>query len=171
MATLPGAFRERRLGLVPKNAQQMVAATIRTVFVQPDAAAARSTWRTVADSFRGRFPRLAQMLVEAEDEVLAYTSFPQAHWHQVWSNNPLERLNKEVKRRTDVVGIFPNPALWCVWWAACSPNSTRNGRSRAATSAPNHSPNSHHLRRSNPQLWRRPASWPPFVRTIWIYTT
>ncbi len=98
------------LGLVPKNAQQMVAATIRTVFVQPDAASARQTWRTVADSFRTRFPRLTHMLAEAEDDVLAYSSFPQAHWHQVWSNNPLERLNKEVKRRTDVVGIFPNPA-------------------------------------------------------------
>ena len=97
------------LGIVPKSAQQMVAATIRTVFVQPDPAAARHTWRTVADSFRGRFPRVAQMMDEAEDEVLAYLSFPHEHWHQVWSNNPLERLNKEVKRRTDVVGIFPNP--------------------------------------------------------------
>jgi putative transposase len=96
------------LGLVHKDAQQMVAATIRTVFVQPDAAAARHTWRTVADSFRARFPRVAQMMDEAEDEVLAYLSFPHEHWHQIWSNNPLERLNKEIKRRTDVVGIFPN---------------------------------------------------------------
>jgi putative transposase len=98
------------LALVPKHAQQMVAATIRTVFVQPDAASARSTWRTVAESFRARFPRLAAMLAEAEDDVLAYADFPPAHWHQIWSNNPLERLNKEVKRRTDVVGIFPNAA-------------------------------------------------------------
>ncbi len=98
------------LALVPKNAQQMVAATIRTVFVQPDAASARTSWRTVGESFRGRFPRLTAMLMEAEDDVLAYANFPTAHWHQVWSNNPLERLNKEVKRRTDVVGIFPNPA-------------------------------------------------------------
>jgi putative transposase len=98
------------LALVPKHAQQMVAATIRTVFVQPDAASARTTWRVVGDSFRSRFPRLTTMLAEAEDDVLAYADFPPAHWHQVWSNNPLERLNKEVKRRTDVVGIFPNPA-------------------------------------------------------------
>jgi putative transposase len=98
------------LALVPKHAQQMVAATIRTVFVQPDAASARSTWRTVAESFRARFPRLTAMLAEAEDDVLAYADFPAAHWHQIWSNNPLERLNKEVKRRTDVVGIFPNAA-------------------------------------------------------------
>ena len=98
------------LALVPKNAQQMVAATIRTVFVQPDASSARTTWRTVGESFRGRFPRLTSMLAAAEDDVLAYANFPLAHWHQVWSNNPLERLNKEVKRRTDVVGIFPNAA-------------------------------------------------------------
>jgi transposase-like protein len=98
------------LALVPKHAQQMVAATIRTVFVQPDAASARTTWRAVGESFRSRFPRLTTMLGEAEDDVLAYADFPPAHWHQVWSNNPLERLNKEVKRRTDVVGIFPNAA-------------------------------------------------------------
>jgi putative transposase len=98
------------LAVVRKDAQQMVAATIRTVFVQPDPTAARHTWRTVADSFRVRFARVAQLMDEAEDEVLAYLSFPHEHWHQIWSNNPLERLNKEVKRRTDVVGIFPNPA-------------------------------------------------------------
>jgi putative transposase len=103
-------FVRAALAVVPKRAQQLVAATIRTVFVQPDAAAARRTWRAVADRFRGRFPRLAQMLDEAEDEVLAYLAFPYAHGHQSWSNNPRERLNKEVKRRTDVVGIFPNPA-------------------------------------------------------------
>jgi putative transposase len=97
-------------GMVSKSAQQMVAATIRTVFVQPDPMSARKTWRTVADSFRARFPRVAELMDDAEDEVLAYLSFPHEHWHQIWSNNPLERLNKEVKRRTDVVGIFPNPA-------------------------------------------------------------
>jgi transposase-like protein len=74
------------LGIVPKSAQQMIAATIRTVFVQPDPAAARQTWRTVADSFRARFPRVAQLMDEAEDEVLAYLSFPHEHWHQIWSN-------------------------------------------------------------------------------------
>src|SRR5215207_2298548 len=96
------------LCLVPKGTQQMVAATIRTVFVQPDAASAREQWRRVADQLRPRFPRVAQLLDEAEDEVLAYLAFPQEHWRQIWSNNPQERLNKEVKRRTDVVGIFPN---------------------------------------------------------------
>ena len=101
-------FVRNALALVPKNAQSLVAATIRTVFAQPDAASAREQWRRVADGFRPRFPRLATLLDEAEAEVLAYTAFPAAHWRQVWSNNPLERLNKEVKRRTDVVGIFPN---------------------------------------------------------------
>jgi transposase-like protein len=103
-------FMRDALGLVPKNAQQMVAATIRTVFAQPDAAAAREQWRRVADTFRARYPRLAELLDGAEADVLAYLAFPAGHWRQIWSNNPLERLNKEVKRRTDVVGIFPNTA-------------------------------------------------------------
>jgi len=106
-------FVRNALALVPKGAQQLVAATIRTVFVQPDAASAREQWRRVADGFRKRFPRLATLLDEAEAEVLAYVAFPQAPWRQIWSNNPLERLNKEVKRRTGrpmgrIVGIFPN---------------------------------------------------------------
>ncbi len=103
-------FMRAALARVQKGAQQMVAATIRTVFVQPDPAAAREQWRKVADSFRGRFPRLAALLDEVETEVLAYLAFPPEHWRQVWSNNPLERLNREIKRRTDVVGIFPNDA-------------------------------------------------------------
>ena len=103
-------FVRNALALVPKSAAQMVAATIRTVFVQPDVATARETWRKVADGFRPRWPRLAELLDEAEADVLAYLAFPGEHWRQIWSNNPLERLNKEVKRRTDVVGIFPNPA-------------------------------------------------------------
>jgi transposase-like protein len=101
-------FVRNALALVPKGAQQLVAATIRTVFAQPDAASAREQWRRVADGFRDRFPRLAALMDEAEADVLSYLAFPSAHWRQIWSNNPLERLNKEVKRRTDVVGIFPN---------------------------------------------------------------
>jgi transposase-like protein len=100
-------FLRNALALVPKAAQQLVAATIRTVFAQPTAEAARQQWRTVADGFRGRWPRLAELMDEAEAHVLAYLAFPAAHWRQLWSTNPLERLNKELKRRTDVVGIFP----------------------------------------------------------------
>ena len=103
-------FVRNALALVPKAAAQMVAATIRTVFVQPDVASAREAWRRVADGFRPKWPRLAALLDEAEADVLAYLAFPPQHWRQIWSNNPLERLNKELKRRTDVVGIFPNTA-------------------------------------------------------------
>jgi putative transposase len=98
---------------VPKAAQQMAAATIRTAFVQPDPEMAEQTWRHVADGFRPRYPRLAALLDEAETEVLAYRAyraFPPEHWQigrQIWSNTPLERLNREVKRRPDGVGIFP----------------------------------------------------------------
>jgi len=103
-------FMRNALALVPKSASEMVAATIRTVFAQPDTASARTQWRTVADTFRERYPRLAQLLDDAEADVLAYLAFPSEHWKKIWSNNPLERLNKEVKRRTTVVGIFPNTA-------------------------------------------------------------
>ena len=103
-------FVRNALGLVPKSAAQMVAATIRTVFSQPDPAMAREQWRKVADGFRTRHPRLAALLDDAEPDVLAYLAFPPEHWRQIWSNNPIERLNREVKRRTDVVGIFPNDA-------------------------------------------------------------
>ena len=103
-------FIRNLLALVPKSAAEMVAATVRTVFAQPDAESAREQWRAVADRFRTSFPRVADLLDEAEADVLAYLAFPREHWRQIWSNNPLERLNKEVKRRTDVVGIFPNAA-------------------------------------------------------------
>jgi putative transposase len=103
-------FVRNALAYVPKGAQEMVAATIRTVFAQPEPEQARETWRRVADSLRGRFPRVAALLDEAEDDVLAYLAFPREHWRQIWSNNPLERLNREIKRRSDVVGIFPNAA-------------------------------------------------------------
>ena len=101
-------FIRNLLALVPKSAAEMVAATVRTVFAQPDATSAREQWRAVADRFRPSFPRVADLMDEAEPDVLAYLAFPREHWRQIWSNNPLERLNKEVKRRTDVVGIFPN---------------------------------------------------------------
>jgi putative transposase len=103
-------FMRNALSLVPKTAQQMVGATIRTVFAQPDTESAHLQWRRVAEGFRSRFVKLSELMEEAEQDVLAYATFPPEHWQKVWSNNPLERLNKEVKRRTNVVGIFPNEA-------------------------------------------------------------
>jgi transposase-like protein len=104
-------FMRNALSLVPKAAQQMVGATIRTVFAQPDLASAKEqSWRRVADGFRSRFPKLSELMEEAEQDMLSYAAFPVEHWQKIWSNNPLERLNKEVKRRTEVVGIFPNEA-------------------------------------------------------------
>jgi transposase-like protein len=88
----------------------MVAAAIRTAFVQESEEAARAEWRAVADRLRAKFPRLAQLMDGAEDEVLAYMAFPKSHWSQIHSTNPIERLNREIKRRTNVVSIFPNEA-------------------------------------------------------------
>jgi len=103
-------FARAARAFAPKGAQEMVAATIRTVSTQPDPAQARETWRRVADSLRGRFPRVAALLDAAKDDVLAYLALPREHWRQIWSNNPHERVNKEIKRRSDVVGSFPNTA-------------------------------------------------------------
>lgn len=93
---------------VPRAYAGMVTALLKQVFSQPDQATARILWRQVADQLRGKFPRAAALLDEAEDDVLAFLSFPQAHRVKIHSTNPLERLNKEVKRRANVVGIFPN---------------------------------------------------------------
>jgi len=98
------------LAHVHKRHQSMVAAVIRTAFAQQDQAAARDQWRETADSLRARFARVAEMMDAAEDEVLAHTAFPPEHWSKIASTNPLERVNKEIKRRSDVVGIFPNEA-------------------------------------------------------------
>jgi hypothetical protein len=86
----------------------MAAAAIRQVFLQPGHAAATQTWRHVADQLRARWPKLGACMDAAEHDVLAYMTFPEQHRAKLHSTNPLERLNKEVKRRVDVVGIFPN---------------------------------------------------------------
>ncbi len=96
------------LAHVPKGQHTVVAAAIRQAFLQPDHASATQTWRHVADQLRARWPKLGTLMDEAEADVLAYMSFPAQHRTKLHSTNPLERLNKEVKRRADVVGIFPN---------------------------------------------------------------
>jgi transposase-like protein len=93
---------------VPKSAQSMVATLVRTIFEQPDAASVWAQHARVVDQLTERFPDAAAHLAEAATDVLAFTGFPKEHWRQIWSNNPQERLNKELRRRTDVVGIFPN---------------------------------------------------------------
>ena len=115
---LPGAswqrcrahFIRNLLCRVPKASQDLVATVVRSIFAQPDAEAVRKQHAYVVEQLSGKFPEAAELLDEAVEEILAFTSFPKAHWKQVWSNNPLERLNREIRRRTDVVGIFPNRA-------------------------------------------------------------
>ncbi len=96
------------LAYAPKAQRRMVSAAIATVFAQESAKEAHAQWRVVADQLRERFPRIAELMDRAEHEVLAYMDFPRAHWLQIHSTNPLERQNAEIKRRTNVVGIFPN---------------------------------------------------------------
>lgn len=91
-----------------KSGRRVVSAFIATAFAQDDAEAARAQWRRVADQLRPKLPKLAAFLDDAETDVLAYMSFPPAHRTKLHSTNPIERLNGEIKRRTEVVGIFPN---------------------------------------------------------------
>jgi putative transposase len=103
-------FMRNVLARVPRGNSEMVAAAIRTVFAQPDAEHVHSQLDVIAGMLGRQFPQVETMLRDAADDLLAFTDFPLSHWKKVWSTNPLERLNKEIKRRTDVVGVFPNPA-------------------------------------------------------------
>ena len=115
-AVLPGSswqrcrthFMRNLLCRVPKSAQALVATLVRTVFAQPDAASTLAQHARIVEQLTDRFPAAAELLADAAGELLAFTAFPKEHWRQIWSNNPQERLNKELRRRADVVGIFPN---------------------------------------------------------------
>jgi putative transposase len=116
-AVLPGASWQRcrthfdwnLRTCVPKATYDMVASLVRSIFVQPDAAVWAQHARVAAE-LADRFPAAANLLAEAAPDLLAFTAFPSEHWRQIWSNNPQERLNREIRRRTDVVGILPNRA-------------------------------------------------------------
>ncbi len=103
-------FLRNVLAVVPKGNAEMVAAAVRTVFAQPDAEHVGEQFDTIAAMLGRAHPKVQALMIEAREDLLAFSSFPIGHWKKIWSTNPLERLNKEVKRRTDVVGVFPNPA-------------------------------------------------------------
>jgi putative transposase len=117
-AALPGASWQRcrthylrnLLTKVPKSAQPWVATMVRTIFDQPDAASVTDQYDRVVEAIAAKYPQAGEHLDDARDDLLAFASFPHEIWRQIWSNNPQERLNKEIRRRTDVVGIFPNRA-------------------------------------------------------------
>jgi putative transposase len=101
-------FVRNLLTRVPRAAHAIVATYVRTIFMQPDAESVRAQHARTVEQLRNRFPKAAALLEDAAEELLAFTAFPKEHWRQIWSNNPQERLNREIRRRTDVVGIFPN---------------------------------------------------------------
>ena len=115
-ATLPGAawqrcrvhFLRNLLTRVPKAAQNVVATMVRSIFDQVDEGTVQTQHERVVEQLQKQFPAAAELLAEAGPDILAFATFPHEHWRQIWSNNPQERLNKEIRRRTDVVGIFPN---------------------------------------------------------------
>ena len=103
-------FTRNAQDLVPRSTRSMVATVIRSIFEQPDEAAAREQLRRAVDGLVERFPKVAELLIAAETDLLVHFTFPETHRRQIRSTNPLERLNKEIKRRTAVVGIFPTRA-------------------------------------------------------------
>jgi len=117
------------LAYAGKQGRRVVAAFIGTAFVQDDAEAARTQWRQVADQLRPKVPKLAALMDDAETDVLAFMSFPKDHRLKIHSTNPLERLNGEIKRRTEVVGIFPTRPPSPAWSAPSYWSKTMSGPS------------------------------------------
>ena len=126
------------LSHVPKAGQDIVAAAMKAVFVIQAPDQVRAHWQRVTEMLRKQFPTAVPIMEAARDDVLAFLHFPQEHWRKVWSTNPLERLNKEIKRRTNVVGIFPNDAAnglrpttsTPAWWATNCWSSRRPAEPR-----------------------------------------
>lgn len=108
-------FMRNLLTKVPKHSQEWVAAAVRSIFAQPDGDSVWAQHAKVVEGLVEKFADASQMLADAAEDLLAFASFPKEHWRQIWSNNPQERLNREVRRRTDVVGIFPNRAAIIRW--------------------------------------------------------
>jgi putative transposase len=117
-ANLPGATWQRcrthyaanLMGITPKNMWPAVKAMLHSVYDQPDAASVHAQFDRLLDYVAGKLPAVAEHLDGARADILAFTTFPKDVWTQIWSNNPAERLNREIRRRTDAVGIFPNRA-------------------------------------------------------------
>ena len=124
-------FMRNVLAHAGKSGRRVVSAFIATAFAQETPEAASTQWRAVADRIRPKVPKLAAILDDAEPDVLAYMTFPKEHRAKLHSTNPIERLNGEIKRRTDVVGIFPTMTLSSDWLAPCCWSRTTNGPSSA----------------------------------------
>jgi putative transposase len=122
------------LSTVPRGAQETVAAFVRTIFYQLDPHSALTHLRDVAGMLRERFPEAAEVLDDAAEDVLAHMQFPKEHRRRLHSTNTVERLHMEIKRRTRVIGIFPNRASLLRIVGPCCRNRTTSGRSPAATS-------------------------------------
>ena len=120
-------FLRNALAHAGKGQRQMVLDAINTVFAQDSIESATAQWRIVADQLRGKFPKLSTLMDGAEADVLAYMGFPKAHRTQIHTTNPLERLNAEIKRRTDVVGIFPNCEAVNASWELYFSSRTTSG--------------------------------------------
>lgn len=110
MAALSGTLARNAISKVPRGSVEMVAAAIRTIFNQPTAEECSAQLDKMAAMLGRQFPKVEQMLIGAKADLMAFSGFPQPHWRKLWSTNGLERVNKAIKRRTNVVGIFPNEA-------------------------------------------------------------
>src|SRR4051812_37239711 len=147
-ATLPGAAWQRcrthyaanLMAVCPKSSWPWVRALLHSVYDQPDAGSVHAQFDRVLDALADKLPKVAEHLEAARADVLAFTAFPKEVWRQIWSNNPSERLNREIRRHTDVVGIFPTATPSPGWSVPCWPSSTTNGPKAAATSASTSSP-------------------------------